>query len=399
VRAAVPEPPPVSPWIGRVLLLGLGTFAVGTDAFVVAGFLPATAAELGVSVAAAGQSVTVFAIAYAVLSPVVATLTATLPRRTLLTLALCALALANLGSAFAPAYAVLLVTRVIAAAGAAGFTPHAAAVAASLAPLAYRGRALAIVIGGLTVATAVGVPLGTLASQVMGWRTALALVAALCLVVAGGLRLLLPALPGEAPMPLRARLALLRAPAVRRILPVSVLGMAAAYTAYAYAVPAFEAVGIRAEDSEWMLLLYGIGAVAGAAASGRLVDRFGGVAVLTGGYAVLAIALAAFGALTWAGSAALTLVAILSFLWGGATWCQSPAQQHRLIEAAPESASLVIALNASAIYAGIGIGTLIGGAIGESRTGWMFAVGAALALVAGAVLLAGSRAERRRSYT
>ncbi|NUR91732.1 MAG: MFS transporter, partial [Nonomuraea sp.] len=90
-----------------VRTLALGTFAVGTDAFVVAGFLPAMAADLGVSPAAAGQSVTVFAVAYAAGSPILATLTARLPRRTLLVAALAVLGLANLGSALAPSLAVL----------------------------------------------------------------------------------------------------------------------------------------------------------------------------------------------------------------------------------------------------------------------------------------------------
>lgn len=102
------------------LILALGTFAVGTDAYVVAGFLPGMADSLHVTESVAGQSATIFAITYAILSPVLASVAARVPRRTLLVTALLVLALANVGSALAPTYLVLMASRVLAAAGAAG---------------------------------------------------------------------------------------------------------------------------------------------------------------------------------------------------------------------------------------------------------------------------------------
>jgi len=165
--------------LSSTIVLATGTFAVGTDAFVVTGFLPEMARTLDVSPQAAGQSVTVFAVAYAVLSPVLATLTARVPRRVLLVCALVVLGLANIGSALAPSYGVLVATRVLAAFGAASYTPNAGAAAAALVRPAQRARALAIVLGGLTAATAVGVPLGNLAERAVDWRSVLGLVAAL----------------------------------------------------------------------------------------------------------------------------------------------------------------------------------------------------------------------------
>src|SRR4051794_24520398 len=172
--------------LGPTLVLALGTFAVGTDAFIVAGFLPSMARTLHVSTGAAGQSVTVFAVAYAVLAPVLATLTARLPRRMLLVGALVVLGVANLASALAPNLPLLIASRVLAAAGAAVYTPGAGAVGAALVRAELRARALAVVVGGLTVATALGVPLGDVAGHWLGWRAALGLVAALSLVAAAG---------------------------------------------------------------------------------------------------------------------------------------------------------------------------------------------------------------------
>ncbi len=380
---------------GQVSLLALGTFAVGTDAFEVAGFLPEMAGELGVTEATAGYSVTVFAICYAVFSPLLATITATVPRRRLLVAALVVLGLANLGTAFAPNFALLMASRVLAALGAAAYTPNAGAVASSLVSAERRGRALALVVSGLTVATAIGVPLGNLASRFLGWRSALGLVAMLCLLIGAGLAILLPKLAGGNRVPLTERLAVLRNSGVRMILPVTVLGMAAAYTAYAYAIPAFDAAGISPDAAQWMLFLYGAGAVAGAQSSGRLTDKFGGTKVLIVGYAVMTCTLVAFGSLTLAHVTLPILVGVLAFTWGASSWCQTPPQQHRLIAAAPDEAPLVIALNSSGIYIGIGVGTFVGGLAGAGNATWMFFSGAVIAVIAGVFLTVTGRVAHR----
>jgi DHA1 family inner membrane transport protein len=389
--------PPEPGGLSSTLVLALGTFAVGTDAFVVAGFLPSMAGALHVSAAAAGQSVTVFAAAYAVLSPVLATATARLPRRALLVAALLTLGVANLCSALAPDMAVLIISRIIAAAGAAAYTPNAGAVSAALVRPELRARALAVVIGGLTIATALGVPLGNLASHYFGWRTALGLVAGLCLVVSIGLRLIMPALPGNVRVPLRQRLAVLRRPAVLGVLPLTVLGMGACYTAYAYSVPALSAVHIPESADLLMLFLYGLGAVIGNLAAGYATDRWGSARVLNIGYVCMVLAL---GLLAWLAAAHADLkigVGVLVMLWGASSWCQTPPQQHRLIAVAPNEAPLVVSLNSSSIYLGIGLGTILGGIALPSGMATVYGLGAALALAALVFLQFTARSAARKS--
>ncbi|MEO3872062.1 MFS transporter [Nonomuraea sp. B12E4] len=368
----------MSPIPVRTLVLGLGTFAVGTDAYVVAGFLPAMARSLHVSEGVAGQSATAFALAYAVLSPLLATFTARVPRRALLTAALLVLAVANLGSALAPDYALLMAGRVLAAAGAAAFTPGASAVAASLAAPGQRARALAVVVGGLTVATALGVPLGNLADRILDWRTALGLVAALCALCAAGVLAVLPRLPGNPSVPLRTRLAALRRPGVLAVLPLTLLGMMSGYGLYAFAVPLLHALGAAPETEMWLLFLYGVGAVVSNMVAGSAADRYGPVRVLTVGYAALTLTLGAFAWATGAGAHWLPLAALLMAAWGASTWFQTPAQQLRLISAAPQETAVVVGLNGSALYLGIALGTGLGGLL--------LPVGAPAALGASAVL-------------
>ncbi|WP_033221036.1 MFS transporter [Kitasatospora phosalacinea] len=386
--APAPAPPPPSAGLGLAAVLALGTFAVGTDAFVTAGFLPAVADSLHVSTSAAGQSVSLFAAVYALASPLLAVATARLPRRTLLTGALVLLAAANALTGLAPNYPVLLAGRVLAALGAAAFTPTAGATAAALVRPERRGRALAVVIGGLTAATALGVPLGRVAAVGLGWRAALGAVAALTALCALAVRLALPALPGTEPVPLRTRLAALRRPGVLTVLPLTVLGMAACYVPYSYSVPVLDAVGVSGRTAVVVaLLLYGAGAVAGNLLAGRFADRRGPVRVLTAGYAAMAAAFAVLAGLA-AGHvrAGVAVVGVLVFLWGASSWCQTPPQQLRLLSAAPEQGPLLVSLNSSGIYLGIGAGSVLGGVVLPLGAAPVFVLAAVLALAAGVLL-------------
>src|SRR5690606_42091809 len=130
-----PHPAPAAAplGMGAIAILALGTFAVGTDAFIVAAFLPMMASDLAVTPAVAGHSVTAFALAYAILAPLIATATAPAPRRALLVLALLLLGAANLGSALATSMPSLIATRIVSAAAASAYTSNPGTVAAVLA--------------------------------------------------------------------------------------------------------------------------------------------------------------------------------------------------------------------------------------------------------------------------
>jgi Major Facilitator Superfamily len=166
---ALPVPGPDRSSLRRPLMvLATGTFAIGTDAFVIGGVLPAVARSLGVSTSSAGLLVTAFAVAYALGAPILAVVGARLARRTLLVSALAVFAAANVLAAVAPSYALMLIARVLAALAAAAFVPAASAAASSLAPTEYRGRALATVVAGMTVAQVAGVPFGAFVGASLG---------------------------------------------------------------------------------------------------------------------------------------------------------------------------------------------------------------------------------------
>ncbi|MGW5419228.1 MFS transporter [Streptomyces sp. NPDC003943] len=334
----------------RLLLLALGTFAVGTDGMVIAGILGLVSRDLDVSVAAAGQMITVFALGYALLAPVLATLTARLPRRAVLLAALAVFTVANALTALAPDYPTLLLTRVLAAAGAALYTPTANAVAAALVPPERRGRALATVMGGLTVATALGVPLGTWIGRT-DWRLTMWLVTALGAAAFAGLALFLRELPAAAPAPvLRARFAPL---ADRRVLAATgttflvFLGVQIVFIYYT--VAAAPATGGDQGRLSLLLLVTGLASVLGSTLGGRVVDRFGPRAVLLVAGAVSAVVPAALPWLMQSMPTAL-LAAVLNPLAG---WSLAVALPARLVALDPPNAPLLLALNSTALYLGV----------------------------------------------
>jgi predicted MFS family arabinose efflux permease len=368
----------------RTYLLAAGAFAVGTSAYVVSGVLPAVSAELGVSLTAAGQLATAFALAYAVSAPLLATLAGRWERRTLLLAALVVAALGNALSAVATTYPLLIVGRIVAALGAAAYTPAATLFATALHPPERRGRAVAIVFGGLTLALAIGVPAGTLLGGAIGYQGVFGLVAVVCLLVGLAVRLRVPRMDAPPPVPLRERFAVGADRRVLTVLAITVLGVLATMAVYIYVTPLLTATaGLDSVTIGLLLLVYGVGAILGNSWGGRAADRFGSIPTLFGVLAgfVVMIATLPLTATTVLGAA------IALFVWSVFTWSFNPPVQSLLLELAP-AGGLVLSLNASAIYFGVGLAGVLGGVVIDTAGVLVLPeVGAALGLVVLVLLL------------
>ncbi len=168
--------------MARLYWLALGTFAIGTEGFMIAPLLPDLARDLSVSLASAGQLVTVFALTYALSSPVLTALTGDFDRRRLLIASMLAFAAANFVALSAHSYSGLLAARILLAVAAGLYVPNANALASALVEASHRGTALSIVTGGTSVAVALGVPLGALVGDHFGWRVNFAAVGVLALI-------------------------------------------------------------------------------------------------------------------------------------------------------------------------------------------------------------------------
>ncbi|MDB5060026.1 MAG: transporter [Chloroflexi bacterium] len=340
----------------RIYLLALGTFALGTDLFVIAGVLPAIAHDTGVDVNVAGLLVTVFALVYGFAAPTLAALTETVSRRTLLLVVLLGFCIANVCSAIAPTFPVLMATRIVAACFAALFTPTATATAAALAAPERRGQALGIVLGGGNIATILGVPIGTSLGLRLGWRATFLFVALLAgLAFISLLTIRLKDVPAAPILGIRARIApLFRPSLLLALLPIafSTFGV---WTTYTYVAP-FLAQHTHISDPSLMLFVYGAGGVVGSWLGGYLVDRLGPARPIVFGLIVL---IAVYITLPFTASTILGAVFALA-LWGIFGTVLFAPQQHRMLSLTPTLPTVILALNSSVIYLGAAGGSAIG---------------------------------------
>lgn len=379
----------------RLLVLALGTFAIGTGSFVFAGLLGDVAEDLSVSVGTAGQLITLYAIVYAVGSPILVTLTGAVARRRLLVLSLAVFAGANVAAVVLSSFGPILASRIVAACAAAIFTPTTAVVAASLAEPEKRGRALATVTGGLTIAFAFGIPLGTLVGEYFGWRAAFVLVGVLGAVAVAGIAALLPVIENPPPVSLRDRMLAVEQPAVVAALGLTAIGLGSGFVVFTYVDPLLgDLTGFGGRGISGMLLLFGLAAIAGNALGGYGADRWSYGRSMIVIFVVVALSLLSFSLLTpLAGSIPAVVGAGVALVtWSVAGWAITPFQQYRLIELSPHTQNIVLSLNASAIYLGQGAGAGIGALVivygSPASLGWVAALCAVAGLV---VLLSGAR--------
>ncbi|MGW2190142.1 MFS transporter [Streptomyces sp. NPDC001719] len=342
----------------KVLLLALGSFTLGLDAYVMAGLLPAIADDTGTTVALAGQLVTVFTLAYALSAPLFATLLSGRWPRAALIVALAVFAAANAATALAPTFALLLVARVVAGAGAGLYSALSTAAATTLVPPERRGRALALVMGGMSAGTVLGVPIGVLLAERTGWRATLWLVTGLGVLALAGLAALLPPLP-EVPSgaAVRDRLAALADREIAPVVAVSFLAAVASLGLYTYLAPVLESAG-GVHGVTPYLWAWGVGGVLGSLAAGPLVDRGGRIPALI---VVILVAVATAQALLPALAPHPLAVGAALVLWGAGGWAFQVPQQHRLLALSPGRGPVVLALNGSALYLGSAVGSALGG--------------------------------------
>ena len=384
-----------------VFWLALAAFAIGTEAFVIAGLLPVIAADMQISAAAAGQLVTAYALAYAVGSPILSVTFNNLDRKHVLALALSCFIAGNLLAVASPGFPLLMASRVLMALGAGLCMPTAIGVAVAVAAPERRGRAIALVTSGLTVATVVGVPLGTMIGNQFGWRATFILVAVLGAVALAGLLFGLPRGLPKSTATLAERFAVARHDAVLYALATTTLWAIGGFTVFTYLSIPLHGLGFGAADISLALLVFGSAAAIGNMLGGLLADRLGAASTAALGLCGMAAALILFSAALKfvAPEHARYLVLLMVFGWAISGWGFYPAQVASIIRIKPEASIIALSLNASFMYLGFAIGGAVGGVVlsvlGPTDLGW---VGGASVAAALAVLLLRGRQERLKPY-
>lgn len=363
-----------------VYILGLAIFAQGTSEMMLSGLLTGMAADLGVTVPQAGLLISAFAVGMLLGAPILAVATARWSRRTALLAFLGVFVLTHILAAVTTNYGVLIATRVVGAFVYAGFWSVAVATAVGLVPTTARGRAMSVVAGGLTIATILGLPVGTFIGQHLGWRAAFWTVAAACALVMVAVAIAVPnERAGHVP-PVRKELRALATRPVALLYGTTLVATAALLATFGYLGALLtETTGVSDNWVPVILGIYGLGSLAGIVVGGRTADAHP-LRTLTVGISglVLSSVLLALTAQSW------LAVAVAAFLLGAFGFGTNPVLNSRVFTLAPAAGTLGAAGNVMSFNVGITLGPWLGGlAIGA---GWGYPavawIGAGLGVLA-----------------
>lgn len=384
----------------QVYLLAAVIFCLGTSEFMIAGILEPISADLQVSIPQAGLLITGFAVGMIVGAPAMALLTLKLPRRATMIISIVAFSALHIVAALSPNYSILMVTRVLAAIACGGFWAVAAVHTTRIAPAEVHGRALASLVGGLTVANLIGVPVGTWVGTQFGWRAtfwAVAIVTALAAVL---IALTVRSATGERsgssqhlPTLFKAEIQAFKGPRIWLALATTALFQASVFAAFSYFSPLLTQVaGISHDLVPGVLAAFGIGAFIGVVVGGRFADRniFGNI---VGSLIALAISLFALWLVAENGWAAIVMIVLV----GASGFSIAGALNARVFQIATQAPTLAASVNTSAFNVGNAIGPALGAAV--IALGWGFTapvvVAIVLAVAALGVAAIAIRGERR----
>ncbi|MGW9247206.1 Cmx/CmrA family chloramphenicol efflux MFS transporter [Streptomyces badius] len=404
-----------------VYVLGLAVFAQGTSEFMLSGLLSGIAADLDVSLSAAGLLTSAFAVGMVVGAPLMALFSRAWPRRRALLLFLAVFVAVHAVGALTPGYGVLLASRFVGALANAGFWAVALSTAVAMVPDRLKGRATAVVVGGVTVACVVGVPAGALLGERWGWRSAFWAVAIVSLpaflavlrTIPGGrgdrrarggtdagtapVSEATPAskatpAPEAASVSVRDELRVLTGPRLRRVLLTMALVQGATFCTFSYLEPLLtRETGLGAGWVPVALTLFGAGAFAGVTVAGRFADARP-VAVVATGMAALAVGWAALALAAGSPVLTLALVPLLGLLAFGT----GTALITRVLGLAPGAPTLAGAFSTTAFNLGATVGPWAGGLALDAGFGHRAPAGVSALLMVAALLVAATTAKSRR---
>lgn len=367
--------------IRRLWPLILGAFALGLDAYVLAGLLPGMAGDLATTQARVGFGVALFTAAYAVSAPTLAFVAERSSTRTALLSGLGLFTFGNLATMLAPSLTILLVARLLAGIGAGLYSPLAASSASAMIEPQRRGSALAAILAGLSTGTALGVPIGLIVEDHLGWRWTIGLIVGLGLIAIFGVAIHCRRLPVVVPLTWRERVAALGTPFTAKTLTVTLFTGIASLGLYTYIAELAVARG-DADSTGIFIWAWGLGGMTGALLIGRMIDRYFSAGRATA--LLLAVLGIGFALVGWGTS---TMAYMGCFLWGLAGWASVAPQQHALVSDAPRRATAAIAWNSSVNYLGGAIGSTTGSVLLSAHLSPPVLVSGAIALVAAALVV------------
>ncbi|WP_334074458.1 MFS transporter [Paenibacillus sp. A14] len=367
----------------KVYVLAIVSFLVGTSEYVISGILDKIAEDLGITISAAGQLITIFSLVYALGTPIVMAVTSRMDRKKLILYGLGLFVAANVLAFLLPGYGLFVLARAIMALGAGTVVVTALNIAAKIAPAGKQGSAIATVIMGFTASLIIGVPLGRIVADTMGWKTVFGGIAVIGVLAILVLWRTLDRIEGDKPVPLIQQLSLLKKRNVALGLSISFFWLGGYSIAYTYLSPyLLQVSGIAGNLLSPLLLAFGLASLAGSKFGGFSTDRWGVNVTLAGGMLLHILMLILLSMI----AGTVTGVFLLLIFWSFAAWSTGPTQQYHMATMEPKASGVLLGLNQSmmqlAMAAGAGVGGLAIKYISLASVTWIGALGVLLAIFA-----------------
>ncbi|HDX9577269.1 TPA: MFS transporter [Bacillus pseudomycoides] len=343
----------------KVLFLAIGMFALGFDAYVIAGLIPGISETYGASASQVGQAVSVFTLFYAISAPVFASILAGKPIKKVLLISLLIFGGANALTALSPNFTVFLISRAIAGIGAGLFSPLAVAGSTMLVPDGEKGRALGLTIGGMSMGTVLGVPIGLYIADIFNWQFVMWVVAILSFIGAISILKFLPQVPVSAPPAIKERLAMFIDKRVTITVLITFFASISSLGLYTYLSPMLQEMDPMGNLTMY-LWSWGLGGLFGSLFIGYLIDYFKKPKAL----ALMILIILTVSIICIPLMINLSIVKYLPFfIWGAMGWAAQAPQQHILLSYQPKQGSAAVALNSSINYLGSSVGATLGGVV------------------------------------
>ncbi|WP_242243724.1 MFS transporter [Bacillus cereus group sp. BfR-BA-01309] len=372
----------------KIYMLAFLGFLAGTAEYVIAGILDQVADSTHVSLAAAGQLITIFSIGFAFGTPIFMMIAAKMERRKLLILSLVLIIIGSVMTVVLPGFSLLIISRIVLAIGAGVFVITAMTVSSNLVPPERQGGAIATIFAGFSASLILGIPIGRVIAAAFDWRLIFLGIGILNLLGIFAVIKSIPVTKAEAPVPLRQQLALLKQPKIALALGITFFAFSGYSMVNTYMAPYLSSVMDLSENTiSGIFLALGIGCLIGTKLGGGIGDRIGYARTIIIAIVIQFLALVVLSTIfsISSGTIVVTVGIALLMIWTMVSWAFGTVQNTSLATIAPEAAGIILSLNSSFVHIGIAAGAGLGGIVLEGPSvlaiSWIGTIPAAIAIV------------------